>query len=379
MNPPWRSLFVGVVAVLFALAASGLFTLIDGVSPFEAYRELFNGALGSSYSLGVTANKAAPLILAALGFLVAARTGAFNIGLEGQLYVGALGAAIAGSSIDLPRAIHIPLCILAAALGGALWGAFPALLKIHRGVNEIVSSLLLNYVAILLTGYLISKPLRDPGSIFPQTRAIDDSAKLPILVGDTRLNAGVVVTLLAAAAVFWLLRFSRLGYEMRTVGGNPRAAEFANISTTRSIFAAFLISGALAGIGGAVEMLGSQFRLVENFSDGIGFTGIVVALLGALSPVGSVIAGTFFGVLISGANQMERVLGISANLVIVIQGAAVLFVVGGRSIAEFIARFVTRHRGGTPRRAATRTALMREERDRITPDPDPSVIGGGVP
>lgn len=371
MNVRWRSVAVSVVAVVFALVASGLFTLIDGVSPFEAYRELFNGALGSNYALGVTANKAAPLILTALGFLVTARTGVFNIGLEGQLYIGALGAAIVGSSIDLPRAIHLPLCILAAVVGGALWGALPALLRIRRGVNEIVSSLLLNYVAILLTGYLISDPLRDPGSIFPQTRAIEESAKLPILLGGTRLNAGVIVTLMAAAIVFWLLRFSRLGYEMRTVGGNPRAAEFANISSNRSIFAAFLISGALAGVGGAVEMLGSQFRLVENFSDGIGFTGIVVALLGALSAVGSVIAGTFFGILISGANQMERVLGISANLVIVIQGAAVLFVLSGRSIAEATFRLVARYRRRMPRNAETRKPL--------TPDPDPSIIGGGVP
>lgn len=348
-RPIFRTgLATSVVAAAAALVVSSLLTTVVGASPADAFGQLWDGAFGSLYALGITATKALPLILVALGFTVCFRAGVFNIGLEGQLYAGGLASALVGSRLDWPLAVHLPLTLLAGAAAGAAWALLPALLKILRGVNEIVSSLLLSYVAIFLTNYLIGGPLKDPAAIYPQTSTVLHSAQLPVLVGGTKINAGIVVALVAAGLVWLLLARTTLGYELRTAGASVRVAEYAGIDVRRATLVAFLASGACGGLAGAVEVLGNQFRLVESFSPGWGYTGIAVALLGGVQAWGSVLAGLFFGVLGSGADQLQFRLGVPAAFVLIVQSVAVIFVLGSGWVGEQLRALLGRRRRPEP-------------------------------
>jgi ABC-type uncharacterized transport system permease subunit len=333
-----------VLAAVAALLVSGALTTVVGASPLDAYRQIWNGSFGSSYAVGVTATKALPLVFVAIGFTVAFRAGVFNIGLEGQIYTGGLAAALVGANLHAPAVLHLPVTILAGAAGGAAWALLPALLKVWLEVNEIVTSLLLNYVAIYLTSYLIGSPVKDPAAIYPQTESVLPSAQLPVLVGGTKINAGIVLALVVAALVWLLLARTTLGYELRTVGASTRVAQYVGIDVRRSVLVAFVVSGACGGLAGTVEILGNQFRLLEGFSPGWGYTGIAVALLGGVTAWGSVVAGFFFGVLGSGADQMQFRLGVPSAFVLVVQAIAVIFVLASGWIREQISAYAARRR-----------------------------------
>jgi simple sugar transport system permease protein len=282
------------------------------------------GSVGSAYALGVTVNKAVPLILVALSFSVAARARQINVGIEGQLYAGATAATVVATQLAGPVHLHLLVAILAGALGGALWALIPALLRVGHGVNEIVSSLLLNYVAIFLTSFLLAGPLRDPSRAFPESYRIPASASFPVLLPGTIMSASIVLVLVLAGALYLVLRWTAVGFEIRCVGANPRAARLVGINVSRVVLTAFLLSGAIGGLAGTCEVLGNQHRFVEHFSDSGGYLGIMVALLGGLSPLGGVVAGLGFAMVSTGADQMQRVLGIPSALALVIEGTAVL-------------------------------------------------------
>jgi ABC-type uncharacterized transport system permease subunit len=337
------SLPLSILSALAALIVSGALTAVVGASPIDAYRQIWNGAFDSSYAIGITSTKALPLLFVALGFTVAFRAGIFNIGLEGQLYCGALAAVVVGTTLHAPTAVHLPLAVLAGAAGGAAWAALPAVLKLARGVNEIVSSLLLNYVAILLTSYLLGGPLKDPTAIYPQSENVDATARLPVLVDGTKITGGIVLALVLAAAVWWVLAKTRLGFEIRTIGASTRVAGYAGVNVKRVTLTTFLISGALGGLAGTVEILGNQSALLENFSPGWGYTGIAVALLGGVHAWGCVLAAFFFGVLGSGADLIQYRLGVPAEFVLVVQAVAVVFVLASGFLREWRpARFRSR-------------------------------------
>lgn len=272
--------------------------------------------------------RAIPYILAGLGLALGFKAGLFNIGAEGQLYIGAFFSVYVGFHPALegtPAIFHIPLGLLAGILGGMLWGAIPGLLKARTGAHEVINTIMMNYIAIRLTDWLIKGPLVDPTSSVPRTPFIWDSAKLPTF-GDTRLHAGLFVALLAAVFVWWLLQKTTLGFELRTVGANPDAARYAGMSVTRNIVIAMAISGGLAGLAGAGEVMGVQHNLPPTFFRGIGFDAIAIALIARNNPFGIIAAGLLWGGLLNGAGLMQIRADLSIDLVKIIQALIVMFV-----------------------------------------------------
>jgi simple sugar transport system permease protein len=334
-----------VAAVAVALIVGFLIIAISGDDPIEAYRALFNGAFGDKRGIGETLVLSVPLMLAGLAFAVAYRAGMFNIGTEGQLVLGGLAAGIVGAWDLGPRAIHLSLALLAAALIGGLWGAIPGALKAWSGAHEVITTIMLNYIALRILAYLVSEadgwlPV-DP--MLQATDPVRPSAKLPIILDGTRLHAGFILAIVAAIVVWYLLFRTTFGYRIRTVGSSRGAADYAGISWRRTIILAMFTSGLLAGLGGAAEVLGLQGR-AYNISPGYGFTAIAVGLVGRNHPFGIVLAALLFGALRSGSTEMQNVAGTSKELVQILQGLVILSVSGFASVEYLLRRRRSRRR-----------------------------------
>lgn len=335
-----RTISVGILvpalAVLMALAVGGILIVARGVNPLLAYCALLSGAFGSARNFSETMVKATPLLLVGLGVAMAFRCSVWNIGSEGQLQMGAVAATVMGLTLTgMPAVVLIPLIVVAGFLAGAFWGAIPGALKAKWEVNEVITTIMMNYVATFFVSYLLSGPMKDPtaGGV-PLTPAIAAAARLPSLMPPTRLHGGIVIALLCAVLVYVLLWKTVLGYQIRAVGGNPRAASYAGISVTRNVVLVMILSGGLAGLAGMGEVVGLHYRLIEGFSPGYGFTGVVVALLGKLHPVGIVLASVLFGALMVGADAMARATGVPIALVSVIEGLVILFVLGSEILTR---------------------------------------------
>jgi len=311
---------------------------LAGVSPGSALAALVAGAVGSRDSLAESLVKATPLILTGLAVALAFRCQIWNIGAEGQFLVGMLACVWVGTrwaAGDPAKAgteggpsLLLPAALLAGAAAGALWAGAAALLKLRRGVPEVISTIMLNFVALRLVSYAVTGPLQEPERLAPQTALIAEAARLPRLLPGSRLHAGIFLALLAAAALTLCLFATVTGFRVRAVGLNPEAAGAARIPVARTTATAFLLSGALAGLAGAVELSGVNHRIYEGSSPGYGYTAIAVALLGRLHPAGVLLAALFFGALGAGAGEMQRSAGVSEVLVYVIQALAVFMVVG---------------------------------------------------
>jgi simple sugar transport system permease protein len=276
-----------------------------------------------------------PLLLTGLAVLVAFRCGIWNIGAEGQLYIGALGAALAGILSDsLPTLIHLPLVMAAGFVFGAAYGALPGLMRAYRGANEIITTIMLNYVAIFIVSYLVTGPMRDPGLLLPQPQSpnIADAARLSRIISGTRAHSGIFIALVAAFVIFLLLWKTVTGYRIRAVGENSDAARFGGINVPRNIVLAMAISGGLAGLAGMVEVAGVRGYLIDNLSPGYGYTAIAVALLGGLHPAGVTLAAFFFAALLAGADGLQRSVGVPTATVLIIQGLVLVFVIGRRAV-----------------------------------------------
>jgi ABC-type uncharacterized transport system permease subunit len=328
----WRSLLtealVPLLAIFTALLIGAAIILATGASVISAYNGLFFGALGSPTALANTLVEATPYIFAGLAVALGFKCGLFNIGVEGQLAIGAMCSAVVGFQFTgLPALIHLPLALLAGALGGALWGAIPGLLRAKTGAHEVITTIMLNYVAIRLTDYLIKGPFRDRSSSAPRTPFIAPSAELPYLFGaDYRLHAGFILALIMVFVIWWLLNKSTLGFEIRTVGANPDAAQYAGMSITRNFVLAMALSGALGGLAGASQVLGLEHNLKASFSAGYGFDSIAIALLAKSNPIGIIPAAIFWGALRNGAGLMQLQSGISISLINIIQALVIVFV-----------------------------------------------------
>lgn len=312
---------VPVVAVLLALLLAALPLAWAGAPLPEAYIRLFDGALGSRFALTETLTRAAPLILTGLAAAVAFRAKLWNIGGEGQLYAGALAAVAVGSgAILLPPVLMIPLVLVAGALAGALLLLIPTLLKVKLGVDEVVTTLLLNFVVLLFVGMMLEGPMKDPMSMgWPQSAPIIEPAMLPQLLPRTRLHAGLLVALVAALLIWLLVARSTRGFELRAVGANPAAARYAGMPVDRVMIRVGLISGALAGLAGVGEVAGLKGYLTQDLSPGYGYSGIVVAMLAQLNPLAVILAALFIATVFVGADSMSRALGVSsyiANLIV---------------------------------------------------------------
>jgi ABC-type uncharacterized transport system permease subunit len=321
-----------VLSIIFALLIGAILIASQGKNPIEAYGFLLKGAFGNKGSIGETLVKTLPLILTGLGVTFAYQCGVFNIGAEGQLMMGALGATWFGLTFKfLPATILLPVCLLGAFLFGVLWGAIPGYLKAKKGLNEIINTILLNYVAIQLVSWAVKGPLREKGP-FPQTPLLVQGAWLPKIWHGTRLHAGVFVGIMCAILVYYFLFHTAYGYKLRVVGLNRHAAEYAGINVPFNFIMALAISGGLAGLAGAGEILGIQHRLMDGLSSGYGFDGIAVALIAQLNPFGVLLASLLFGALRAGANTMQRAVGIPTSIVDIIQGLIIFFVVASTTI-----------------------------------------------
>ncbi|WP_207460676.1 ABC transporter permease [Azospirillum sp. SYSU D00513] len=313
-------------AVAAALALCALLVAWAGAPVLRAYGLLLEGAVGSRFALTETLTRATPLILTGLAAAVAFRAKLWNIGAEGQLYMGALAAvALGGGLLDLPAWLLLPLVLLAGAAAGGVTLLGPAVLKVRFGVDEVVTTLLLNFVILLFVSMLLEGALKDPmGMGWPQSAPVLPEAELPKLLERTRLHAGLAIALVLALALWLIDARTVWGYENRAVGANPRAAAFAGISVTRVMLRTALLSGGLAGLAGAAEVTGLRGYLTLDLSPGFGYAGIVVAMLAQLHPVGAVGAAVFIAGLFVGADAMSRAMPVPNYIADVLVAASLL-------------------------------------------------------
>lgn len=327
-------------AVLIALLLGSIMIVAAGVDPIAAYRSLFGEAFLDYYGLGSTLVKMSPILLAALAVAVPLRAGLFNVGGEGQIYIGALFTAIVALYLPAMNPIlHLLLAALAGALGGALWALIPAYLKAYRGINEVIVTLLLNYVGIHIVSYAASGPMMEPGAPYPYSAEIPSYLWLPLIMPPTDAHAGVLVGLVLAVILYLVMRFTTFGFAMTTVGSNLSAARYAGISVRRQMINAMMLGGALAGLGGSFEVLGVKYRLFHLFSNGYGFDGIVAAFMAGANIIYVPLASFFLSGLKAGAQLMQRSVGVESTVVDAIQGLVVIFVAAGLALRFGETRF----------------------------------------
>jgi len=337
-------LMVSLCAGLAALLLVAIPVLFAGGSPFSAYALIVQGAFGSMFAFSETLNRATPLILTGLAAAVAFRARLWNIGAEGQLYIGALAAVLAGSGLlHLPPAVMIPTVMIAGFLAGGLMMIVPTLLKQRFGADEVVITLLLNFVVILFVQMLVEGPLKDPLSMgWPQSVPLLAEAKLPKLIPRLRMHWGLVIGLVSALLLWLLVRKTVLGFEIKAVGENRAAARFAGIPVDATMLKVALISGGLAGLAGVSEAAGVKGYLSADLSPGFGYSGIVVAMLAGLSPVGTVFAAIFVAAVFVGADSMSRATGISNYLADLVVALSLLCVLVGGFFLRFRVRYERR-------------------------------------
>lgn len=333
---------IQVVAVIVGLAVGGVLISSSGADPIVAYKAVVYGAFGSSYNFIETLVKATPILLAGLGVIVAFRCNIWNIGSAGQLQMGALAATtlgIAAVGWSIPGWVLIPLMLLAGFAAGGAWGALAGWLKVRWNVNEIIGTIMMNFIAIFFVNYMVTNPLADEvsggGAL---TKPIAEAGELPRLFTNqfvgSRLHIGFVFALIAAFLVYFFLWHTVPGYQIRAVGANAKAAAYGGINIHWNIVLSMLISGGLAGIAGTVEIAGLHYRIIDGFASNYGSIAILVALLGKTHPVGVVISSILFGGLIIGTDAMTRSVDVAGSIVFVIQGVIVLCVLAGELIAR---------------------------------------------
>ncbi|MBS4189295.1 ABC transporter permease [Bacillus sp. FJAT-49705] len=341
MSNRFKNLIVPVLAVVLGMLVGTIIMLVTGYDAGAAFVALIEGAFGDIYYIGETIRQVTPYILAGLAVGFAFKTGLFNIGVEGQLIVGWLASVWVGVAFDLPKIIHLPLAVLAGAAAGALWAFIPGFLKARFRVHEVIVTIMLNYVALHLSNYLIRTVLSDKSDRTPN---IHDTASLrsPFLEGLTdysRLHWGIVIALICVFIMWFILQKTTLGYELKAVGFNQHASEYAGMNVRKNIILSMVISGAFAGLAGAMEGLGTfGYSPVRGGFTGVGFDGIAVALLGGSAPIGIVLAALLFGSLKVGALNMPLEAGVPNELVDIIIALIVFFVGASYMIRIFIER-----------------------------------------
>ena len=330
----WERVWISLIAVLLALLVGAVVILWAGRDPLLAYRALWAASFGSWRGFGEALVSITPLIFTGLSVAFCSRTGLFNIGAEGQFIIGQMGAAIAGYMITgVPAVIHVPLALAAGALAGALWAGVPGLLKAKLGAHEVINTIMMNYIALYFTHYLVIGPLKGH-SYLPVTKQVLESARLWRFLPPTRANIGFFIALAMAGVVYFILWRTTLGYECRAVGLNPEAARYAGINVERNLVVSMMIGGALAGMGGAVQVLGVQHRFYDLFGfTGYGFDGIAVAMLGNNHPLGVIAGASLFGILARGSQNMQSVAQVPQEVVGIVQAAVIIFIA-----ADYIVR-----------------------------------------
>ncbi len=315
------------LVIVAAFLVSGIVLLLSGYNPLAVYAGFFKGAFGSQVSLGNTLRWATPMILTGLAVSVAFRASMWNIGVDGQLYLGAVAAAWVGFSLTGTPGWVTALAALALGMvAGGIWGAIPGILRATTGASELITTLMLNYIGILITDYLVLGPIRQwgpQGTTF-RSPTIVEAAELPRIIAKTQANAGIFIAIALAILLYFVIRRATVGYEMRIVGSNRWFAQYGGINVKKTIVISMLISGAVAGLAGGVEVLGVHRAFVQRFSTGLGFDGIVVSLLARNNPLGVIFSGVFFGALRAGSTAVERTTEVPRAMVTIFEAIIVL-------------------------------------------------------
>jgi len=337
-----RQLLYRIMAVLLALGLGAVFLAVMGFSPVVIYRKMFGGAFGSRYGITETVVKTIPLMLASLGVSVAFRMKLWNIGAEGQIYMGSFAASwVALTFPQLPSHIMLPAMFIAGIAGGALWGLIPAIPRAYFGTNETLTTLMLNYVAILWVDYLVFGPWKDPaGFNFPLTPKFSPSASLPVF-GNSRVHIGILFGLTAAFLLYVMLKYTKWGYEIRVIGESREAAEYAGMKVVRNIMLVMVLSGGLAGLAGMAEVAGITHRLQSGISPGYGYSAIIIAWLSRLNPWMIIVASFLFAGLIVGGYSVQTI-GMSASIATMLQGMILFFVLGSEFFTYYRLKLVKR-------------------------------------
>jgi simple sugar transport system permease protein len=331
--------------VIVALVVLSALLLLTGHAPGPALSALARGAFGSGYAVSSTIVRSIPLALTGLAVALAFRAGLLNVGAEGQFLFGACIATAVGSLLTgTSRWIALPMLLMSGALAGALWAYVAAELRRRFGVLEVISTIMLNFIAVAITGWLVRGPLQEPTRINPQSASLPLSEQLPIVIDGTRVHLGSVLTIAMAVGLWWWLKETASGFRLRAVGANAFAAQSAGqIAVARTMLAAFLLSGAIAGLAGSIELTGVTYALYENFSPGYGYTAIAVALLARLNPLAVLGTALLFGALEAGASAMQRDAAVPSVVVSVVEAALILLVVAAE---QWRARTVGRGEAG---------------------------------
>lgn len=339
-----NAIIVPLIAGGLGLVVGALMLLALGANPLDAYAAMLQGAFGSPNAFADTLVKAGPLLLVGTGICIAYRCGVINIGGEGQIVMGALGATAVGLTFqNAPALFLVPVGLIAGVIGGAFWASIAGVLKVRFNVNEVLSTIMLNSIAGFFMVYLLTGPIIDPTSLdnaikIPQTQRLPNATDLWRWI-PTRFHAGILLGIVLAILVYILLWRTTIGYRIRAVGANPRASRYAGINVGRYQLLAFVLSGAFCGLAGAVELYGVTHRLFSDgsahgFTGNAGFNGIVAALFGGLHPIGTIPASILFGALLVGANQLQRTIQVPSAFVITLDGLIVVFVVASQIWAQ---------------------------------------------
>ena len=332
----WGGILTPLIGIALGLLVGAIFILSQGVNPLHAYYYLLEGSVLSWASLSGSLVKTVPLALTGLAVLYSYKSEIFNVGAEGQVYLGAIGATVIGINFpNLPAPLHIGLVILVAGILGGAFAFIPGYLKAYKGINEIVVTMLLNYIALYFLSMIVQGPLKEPGSFFPRSLPMTDTAVLPKLFG-SHLHVGIILVVALAIFLSWFFRRTTAGFKMIAAGYNPNALHYAGVNVKMLLTRVMVISGFIAGVSGAIEIMGVHGRLIENFSIGIGYDAIAVALLANLSPIGTLLSAFFFGALKTGANSMQISTGIPVSFVYMVQAMVILFVVASKEMPRVV-------------------------------------------
>lgn len=326
------SFLVPLLSILLAFIIGGIIMAALGADPFAAVKYLFQGAFGSKANIGTTLSKATPLMFTALCACFAYKCGVFNLGGEGQFLMGSIAAFLTAYFTGATGFFGILLALLAGALAGGLWGLIPGVLKITRGQNEMIISIMLNYVATLFMGVLYTSWIRDES--VPQTPAVSELVRIPRVMEGMRFTWAFVLAVAVGLLMYYALFWTSGGFKLRAVGYNMTASRFNGIPVRRYILASFIISGAIAGLGGGAELLGTQFRLINGFGAGYGFDGVAMALIGQLHPIATMIVALFFAVLRVGSTTMQAATGVPTSVSDIIQALVIVFSVAGMALTK---------------------------------------------
>ena len=354
-----------VLGIVLGLIASGILIAITGVNPFFAYGSLLRGAFGSVQAFSNVLVRSSPLLLGGIGVAIGIKAGVWNTGIEGYMYLGAIGASIVGVlDLGLPPVLHVLLCFVFAAIFSGFWGFIPGYLKAYKGVNEVTATIMLNYIAIYLTNWVVSNfsLVAEVGAFYPMSKQFQASALLPILMPGSSLHPGPFIGILLCLLLYFILNYTPFGYRTKMLGSNPFAARYAGVDSKRQIMMIIMIGAVIGGISGAIEIMGLKRRVFMEFVTGVGYESVAVALLAGGNPIGVVLSALFFAALKAGGATMSIETGVASSINSIIIAMCMLFVIGVGVVDSHRLKKVVDTDKDNEAEEATKTPAIKEDK-----------------